>query len=167
VDLLSSQRTAARFCRYVLPLLAWMAFIFGMSTRIGSSESTAGLFDAVAGWLLPALAPSGRHLVYFLWRKSGHVTEYAILAVLALRAVRQDQPAWEWRAAGTAVLLCILYAASDEWHQSFVPSRTSDWHDVLIDTGGILLGIGIAWLWHKKARSTKREARSRGARPGG
>jgi VanZ family protein len=161
VDLLSSQRTAVRFCRYVLPLLAWMAFIFVMSTRVGSSESTAGVFDAFFGWLLPALGPAGRTLVFLLWRKSGHVIEYAILAILAVRAIRQDQPVWEWRAAGTAILLCIPYAASDEWHQSFVPSRTSDWHDVVIDTGGILLGIGLAWLMARRSSSrTKRGARS-------
>jgi VanZ family protein len=137
-----------------------MAFIFGMSTRVGSSESTSGVFDAIVNWLWPSLSPPERKLVFYLCRKAGHVLEYTILSMLAVRAVQQDRAAWQWRAAGTAVLLAILYAASDEWHQRFVPSRTSDWHDVLIDTAGVALGIGLTWLRYRDKESARCAVRS-------
>jgi VanZ family protein len=147
-----------RFWRDVLPLLAWMAFIFGMSTHAGSAEATSGTFNAIVDWLWPALPTSERGLLFYLWRKAGHLTEYAVLAMLAVRALRQGRPAWQWRTAGAAVLLSVLYAASDEWHQGFEPSRTSDWHDVLIDATGVILGIGIAWLWYRAKESSRRSA---------
>jgi VanZ family protein len=156
----SSQPAAVRFCRYVLPLIAWMAFIFGMSTRIGSSQSTSGMFEAVVNGLGLALSSPEKKLTFYLCRKAGHVIEYTILSVLAVRAVQQDRATWQWRAVGTAVLLAILYAASDEWHQQFVPSRTSDWHDVLIDTAGVALGIGLTWLRYRGKTSSGLGARS-------
>lgn len=139
-----------------------MAFIFGMSTRIGSSESTSGMFDAIVNCLWPSLSPPERKLIFYLCRKAGHVIEYTILSLLAVRAVQQDRTAWQWRAAGAAVLLAILYAASDEWHQRFVPSRTSDWHDVLIDTAGVALGVGLTWLRYRGKTSSGLGARSSG-----
>jgi VanZ family protein len=137
-----------------------MAFIFGMSTRIGSSESTSGVFNTIVNWLWPALSSAERNLIFYLCRKAGHVIEYTILSLLAVRAVQQDRAAWQWRAAGTAVLLAILYAASDEWHQRFVPSRTSDWHDVLIDTAGVALGVGLTWLRYRDKESARCAVRS-------
>ena len=75
-----------------------------------------------------------------LVKKSGHVFEYAILAF------------WVWYALGMEVdrrwlawLLAILYAATDEYHQSFVPGRYPSVWDVLIfDNFGALIGLWLA-----------------------
>jgi len=50
-------------------------------------------------------------------------------------------------------VICILYAASDEWHQTFVPGRGGTWVDVVIDTGGVLIAAAITlWKAHRHAK---------------
>lgn len=86
-------------------------------------------------------------------RKLAHFSEYAMLGLcLAL-------PLYAYRIRGhrlplTAQLLCSLYAISDEFHQSFIPGRTPQLRDVLIDSAGALLGILIGWIIaHTAART--------------
>jgi VanZ family protein len=65
-------------------------------------------------------------------RKGAHVTEYAILGLLLLRAVGRELPAF---------LIGVAYAITDEVHQHFVQGRHASPVDVAIDSAGILLGI--------------------------
>jgi VanZ family protein len=95
-----------------LPVVAWAAVIFALSS-IPSLATDLGTWDTVL-------------------RKLAHVTEYAILGGLLLRAVRHP---------GLALGLAVLYAVSDEIHQSFVEGRHGAPLDVLIDTVGVLLGM--------------------------
>ncbi|MGD0615630.1 MAG: VanZ family protein, partial [Verrucomicrobiota bacterium] len=78
-----------------------------------------------------------------------HLTEYAILAVLLVRALRKlgegDPRRWSWRQAWWTVLLVALYAASDEFHQIFVPTREASVRDVMIDTIGGIAGLLLFW----------------------
>jgi VanZ family protein len=84
-------------------------------------------------------------------RKGAHVSEYALLAVLLYRAVhrtrRKVQAGWSPACAGWAFVLALVYAASDEWHQSFVPSRDGTLHDVIIDASGAGLGLLLLHRW--------------------
>ena len=76
-----------------------------------------------------------------VWDKSLHLVEYGILAMLFCRALIGDG---HGRLASLllAVVLASAYGASDEWHQSFVPRRSSDVYDWLADSiGG---GAGVA-----------------------
>jgi VanZ family protein len=86
----------------------------------------------------------------FVIRKCAHLTEYAILALLVLRAVRKpvrnDPRPWRWSEAGWAILLVVLYASSDEIHQIFVPHREGKFADVIIDTSGGVAGLLIVWV---------------------
>ncbi len=141
---------AVMVLRKWLPPLIWMALIFGGSTDTLSGEHTSRFVLPFLRWLF------GNHLNaeqldwgHLFVRKAGHVTEYAILSVLfwfALDWPRRD-PDTEphrrgpWFAACLAVVLAICYAALDEYHQSFTPSRTASWHDVAIDAGGAVFGL--------------------------
>ena len=82
-------------------------------------------------------------------RKCAHLAEYAVLALLLWRAVHQPaEPShtpWRWSKAGLVVALVALYAASDEIHQAFVPSRDASVRDVLLDTIGGALGLLCLW----------------------
>jgi VanZ family protein len=93
-------------------------------------------------------------------RKCAHLSEYAILALLLWRALRSG-PTLRTKLPTlfSAVLLaCAVFAASDEFHQSFVKSRTPSVGDVLLDVVGALFGLLIcasfARRHPKKARST-------------
>jgi VanZ family protein len=87
--------------------------------------------------------------IVFFMRKCAHLTEYAVLALLLWRVLRQpvrkDPRPWRWVDAGLAILFVAIYAASDEIHQVFVPNREGRIADVLIDTSGALIGMLLLW----------------------
>ncbi len=138
-----------------LPPVIWMALIFVGSTDLLSGEHTSRFVEPLLRWLsfgklTPEQVAWGHHLI----RKAGHVTEYAILSVLfwfALGRPRLD-PAAEpnnggpWLAVCLAVLLSVGYAALDEYHQSFTPSRTASVGDVAIDGCGAVFGLVLLGL---------------------
>jgi VanZ family protein len=96
-------------------VLLWAAVIFAFSS-IPQLSSGLGTWDLVL-------------------RKGAHLTEYAILAFLLARALMRSLPAFA---------LGVLYAVSDEVHQSFVRGRHAAPLDVAIDAVGLLVGL-IAW----------------------
>ena len=97
-----------------LPVIAWAAFIFAMS-------SIPDLGTGLGGWDL-------------VLRKLAHAAEFAVLGALLLRAVGRELP---------AATLGIAYAMTDEIHQTFVPGRQGRPLDVLIDAAGVLLGVYV------------------------
>ena len=76
-------------------------------------------------------------------RKCAHVIEYAVLALLLWRALRNTPVlgAKMLVTFGAVMLGCALFAASDEFHQTFVKSRTPSVRDVLLDIAGAILGL--------------------------
>lgn len=131
-----------------LPAFLWMGVIFLMSATPGDlSGAQSGLIVrvilAVYGFFFGGeqLAPDTLNLLHTLVRKAAHMSEYAVLALLYLHALRQNGVRRPWR---TALLLCALYAASDEIHQAFVPDRGPSPIDVLIDTSGACIGLALA-----------------------
>ena len=169
-----------------------MLFIFGLSTSAGAPNNTSRIIGPIVRWLVPGISNEALGRVVFAVRKTSHVTEYAILAVLTWRARRQPkvgqasslpqglpapnhksregyperragslphQPArgdlhpWRHADAVFAFVLAAAFAASDEWHQSFVPSRQGSAWDVLLDSGGAVLGLFVVWRlgrWRKR-----------------
>lgn len=107
------------------PAIFWMALIFFLSS-------------------LEQLPSPEQRWLDFVLEKSAHTLEYAILAVLLLRALGGRQNQRGWRIAGAALCIAWLYALTDEFHQSFVPGRAADWIDVVFDWLGAIVGI---WLW--------------------
>ena len=97
------------------------------------------------------------HLIVLLVRKCAHLIEYTVFALLLWRALRKpmknDPRPWIWREARLALLIAALYAASDEFHQSFVPTRTALVSDVFVDTAGGAIGLLALWIigrWRKQ-----------------
>ncbi len=128
-----------------MPVLAWMLLIFSASTDLGSAAQTSRFIVPFLHWLNPHISLEAILLVQFLVRKAGHVTEYAILALLLLRALRRQRRI-VWLHAIGAWSAAAMYAASDEWHQSFVSSRTASPRDVLLDCAGAAVGILAYWI---------------------
>ena len=115
----------ASFLRYWLPALCWMALIFFLSSLQGSSLSDFGSFD-------------------FFVKKGAHITEYAILYLLLFRALHSvmiTRTAFIFSA-----VIGVLYAISDEYHQTFVPLREGRVRDVVIDS----IGIFLAYLFLRR-----------------
>ena len=145
--------------RYWLPLLIWMALIFSASADAQSSEHTSRILGPLLRWLWPDISPGRIEDARTLVRKTAHLTEFAILAWLWWRAlrrpVRRDPRPWSWPAAWLALAAVALYAASDEFHQSFVPNRTASVRDVCIDTLGGAAGLALLWLLHRRGQRKK------------
>jgi VanZ family protein len=80
--------------------------------------------------------------------KQGHSIGYMGLAVTVSRALAGGLArGTSLPTAVAAVAISSAYGASDEWHQSFVPGRSSDVHDWYADTLGALAGSGACWAW--------------------
>jgi len=98
------------------------------------------LMCGVIFWFSAQSAPPDLGPKFPFKRKYEHMAGYAMLGLLIMRALRKGHGLPPAKAAVLAVLLAAAYAASDEWHQSFVPHRDPEVTDVMIDT----LGAGIA-----------------------
>ncbi len=147
-----------RLSRYG-PLVVWAMLIFVGSGSVLSAEHTSVLLRLVK-WLFPGSTADTLAWVHFLMRKAGHLTEYAVLASLAARAFRNSSHQFlklHW--FKLSLLLAIAYALTDEFHQSFVPSRTASIHDSLIDSTGALIALSIIWWWQRKNRDSAANAR--------
>ena len=133
------------FLKYWLPLLIWLGVIFVGSTNIMSAEHTSRYIVPFLLWLKPGMSPHAIWIILVVTRKCAHVTEYAVLALLLWRALR-NLPALHTKTfivCGAVLVGCAVFAASDEFHQTFVKSRTPSVRDVLLDVAGALLGVLI------------------------
>jgi VanZ family protein len=139
--------------KYWLPVLVWMIFIFIGSTDLLSAEHTSRFIGPFLRWLTPDVSDATVASVQLVIRKCAHVTEYAILAALLFRAFRQSQPRVGCVLA-ISFALAAVYAALDEFHQSYVASRTGSPWDVLIDCAGALAGLLIYWRLIRGRKST-------------
>jgi VanZ family protein len=109
------------------PVVAWAALIFAFSS-VPSLGTGLGTWDLIL-------------------RKLAHLTEYAILGALLVRAIGRSE---------LAIAAGALYATSDELHQHVVRGRHAAWYDVLIDSAGVTIGV-IAWTrWRPRAVRTGR-----------
>lgn len=144
----------ARHFKNWLPVLLWMGVIFFMSTDTGSAAHTSRFLGPLLHWLKPDITRAQFETVQLCVRKAGHLTEYALLAILLARAFLASRPVVLRRpvTAALALSIAVMYAASDEWHQSFVPARTASAGDVAIDAVGALLGLGLFFAWRKFRR---------------
>ncbi len=141
------------FLIYWLPVLVWMSLIFTASGDSHSGQHSSRIIEPALRWLFPHIADATVGAIVLFVRKCAHVTEYAVLALLVWRALRQtgrhDRRPWRWSRAGFALLGTTLYASSDEIHQLFVPSREGRFEDVVIDAAGAALGLFALWLFGK------------------
>ena len=124
-----------------VPVIAWMVLIFAGSTDALSGEQTSRFLVPFLRWLDPHISFATIASIHVAFRKLGHLSEYAILAVLLWRAVRIFTVNRAWIAAVVSLGAAACYAALDEFHQSFVPTRTASENDVMIDICGAVIGL--------------------------
>jgi VanZ family protein len=144
---------ATRLVSKWMPVIAWMLLIFAGSSDVLSAEHTSRFIVPFLRWLDPQMSFETIVAVHIGVRKVGHFAEYAILASLLWRGLRGTF------SAASRILLALAafvaaagFAASDEFHQSFVPARTASARDVMIDCCGALVAVGLCAIW---ARSRK------------
>lgn len=125
------------------PAVVWMILIAIESTPWLSSQKTGHVLYQIVGWLLGPVSSSGVSWVNTALREVGHFTGYAVLSWLLFRAwratLRFGAEAWAFSWAVIAFFMTAAVASLDEWHQTFLPSRTGSIHDVYLDSSAALL----------------------------
>jgi VanZ family protein len=124
-----------------------------------SSSHTGRYLYPFLTWLFGPLDPVRYEFWHGLARKTGHVVGYGVLCFLYFRAWRatlrpvetqEDERSlqrWSLKWATLALILTAFVASMDEWHQSYIPSRTGTWHDVLLDSTAALVALILIRFW--------------------
>jgi VanZ family protein len=136
--------------KFWLPAIVWACVISILSTDTFSSEHTSRFIIPALHWLFPHAGAGTLELLHAVIRKSAHLTEYFILGLLLYRALRGGDRGWKLKWALWAIVIAAAYASLDEFHQSFVPSRTASPWDALIDTIGASAAQIVVKLWNMK-----------------
>ena len=147
------------FLKYWLPVLIWLCVIFVGSTDVLSAEQTSRFLEPFLRWLKPDISSETFAQIHFFVRKLGHMSEYALLAIFLWRALRRGANLRVKMSILVVVVwfVCAILAATDEFHQSFIPSRTASPSDVMVDICGALVGLGICMmfaLWASRKSET-------------
>ena len=130
-----------------LPAILWAILISFASTDSFSETHTSSVFIPILHWLFPGAEPEALERMQFFIRKSAHFTEYFVFSLLLFRAVKEKDQPWRLRWAIWALAIAAGYSALDEFHQSFVPSRTASPWDSLLDTTGAAAAQVVLGLW--------------------
>ena len=129
----------------LLLVILWMIFIFVMSSFDATSSSNQSNF--IVDIITSIININDIGLLSLIIRKLAHFIEYFILGVLVINFItRYDKKII------IAILLCIIYATSDEIHQIFVPGRSCQIIDIMIDSLGSIMGIYLYKLITKKCK---------------
>lgn len=132
-----------------------MLAIFIVSSDLGSADHTRPVLASIVRrflpWLAQQMTPAMIDVTDFIIRKVAHVTEYAILSLLVSRSVGIKMNS-TIRERLVPAGISSLYALSDEFHQSFVPSRGATYTDVMWDTLGGFVGSAILLIAHSVKR---------------
>jgi len=158
------------------PVVFWLGVIRAESTDSASSANTGALLYKVIATVAPQVQPSLIEQLNAVLRKTGHFLGYAILSALVLLALRNTNrdrlckllrrpwgvrlhDSWRWEWALLGIFLTAYTAALDEFHQTFIPSRTGRWQDVVLDTcGAVAMQVAIYLLSVRASRSGKSPA---------
>ncbi|MBA4373883.1 MAG: hypothetical protein C0402_13620 [Thermodesulfovibrio sp.] len=147
-----------RYLKSWLPVLLWMGFIFWMSTGTFSSQNTSRIIGPLVALLIPSVSQHEIDLIHGVIRKAGHVGEYFILGILLFRAFRRSSDRrQDLRWAGYSFIIVAGFAAGDEYHQSFVATRTASLIDVCLDISGGLLAQVVCILWYHRRRANNNQ----------
>jgi hypothetical protein len=130
----STDKRTNSLLRYWLPPVLWMGMIFILSAQ-------------------PTLPHHPDTLLDLILKKAAHMIEYGILVFLLWRALSQGRDTFSWSALVTAFVISVLYAASDEYHQSFVAGRNGTLMDVGIDTAGALIALLVVGSSGRKGKN--------------
>lgn len=149
--------------------VCWMSVIFAFSARNAdlSTQDSMSIGILFGKLIVPSFADmdsnmqvSFADMVDHPIRKMAHATEYAVLGFLLVGSYADRQKKWG-RMLGVPILAGSLYAVSDELHQLFVPGRSCELTDMLIDSSGVVAGtfagLFLFVYWAGRKRQKKKQ----------
>ena len=139
---------------YWIPALLVAIIISLFSTHYFSGEETARVIIPLLHWLLPGASPHMLRVLHVGIRKMAHVTEFGLFSITVFHGIRGGRYGWRFQWALATLLIAVIYAGLDEWHQSFVPLREARVRDVAIDALGAVLAQTLVWFYAKWRSNT-------------
>lgn len=118
----------------------WMIVIFLMSSEIASTSSARS--DEIVRTIQSIGVSTPAEILTFLVRKAAHICAYFILGILIFNLLKEYGLGAK-KMILASIAIAMLYACTDEIHQMFVPGRSGEARDVLIDTAGAAAGVGM------------------------
>lgn len=147
---LTNQRNSERrHLLYWIPAILVAALIALFSTHYFSNQQTGRVIIPMLHWLFPAATPRTLHLVHVGIRKMAHVTEFGLFSITVFHGIRGGRAGWRLSWALATLVIAVIYAGLDEWHQSFVPLREARVRDVALDAIGAALAQTLVWFYAK------------------
>ena len=140
------------------PAIVWIGLIGIESTDLFSSRNTGSMLYGLVTRIFGEINFYTFLIFHFYLRKTGHVIGYGMLSLLLLRGWRatlDPDRAWLGRVTLLAWLGTVLVASLDEWHQSFIPSRTGAVRDVVLDSVAGLAFLTVAYIWSRRSENAQ------------
>jgi hypothetical protein len=128
-------------------VLLWAGLIFGTSSTVVSTVELFSLVRFVCGTEALRRFEVFWGIAWFAVVKGWHATEFAILTAGLVALVNLWRPTCKRRNVLLAGSIAVLFAVSDEFHQTFVPTRDGTLSDVLIDSVGV--GLAMLFFWSR------------------
>lgn len=129
----------------IVLVLIWASLIFLMSSFDATDSSNQSNF--IVNIISNILNIENARLLSLIIRKLAHFTEYLILGFLTINMLNKNDISRKYL---ISILICIIYATSDEIHQIFVPGRAYQIRDILIDSIGSITGVYLYKLINTK-----------------
>jgi VanZ family protein len=146
-----------------LAVAACSALILVFSGDDFSAGATSKILRPLLRWLFPQLDAAAIHELHMAVRKTAHVVEYALLGLLAFRALRLSPASPLARAVALGLGLVLAVAAADELRQAALDTRTGSIADVGLDLAGGALGVGLLLAAQRGAAAPVPRSAARGS----
>lgn len=138
---------------FALASVAWVLVISSFSTSSFGANKTASYIEVYLREILPTFQTSTIHLIHIAIRKLGHFVEFGIFAALVFGIFAARKATWKINWLLFSIIIVIIIALLDEYHQSFVRNRSASLQDSLVDILGGLIALLMLW-WIKKNKFT-------------
>ena len=127
-------------------VLLWMGVIYGLSAQVATDSNALshGVTEVVVE-TIEKVVPSASldvDTLNHMMRKNAHFLAYLLLGILVSQALAWNGLHGSENARHT-IMICVLYAISDEVHQMLVPGRGPAVFDVMIDSAGVCVGLAL------------------------
>lgn len=137
--------------RSTILMLLWMILIFTMSSFDATESANQSNF--IVNIITNIFKIENIEVLSFIIRKLAHFTEYLILGFLTINMLNKNDISKKYL---ISILICIIYATSDEIHQIFVPGRACQIRDILINSIGSITGVYLDKLINTKILKNNR-----------
>ena len=139
-------------------------FMFSNDTADESADKSGSIIITITEKIIGRDLTNKEKKIYldkydFWVRKSAHFSIYLVLGFLVLSLLK-EYTTINKKSIIISIIISLLYAISDEVHQAFVPGRSCELRDVLIDSTGSIFGVGIYYLLNRIRRSKNEQEKT-------